>query len=210
MLSSAPVAFRCTRISFERASRVSGTKAPDFAIFVLLSSKTKYPVSPCASAAFACDRQTMCGKVSDTPNGVALHFHVWAKHLPYERLESTELHDVELIISYNTTSQSPASISRRGDHALFTAKFPSAALAARCTSVSWLLRRNRMGSSVSRVTGRTSFSVISAKASAALRWRSTLSENESVVSAARAGPSKKLVVVRSGTCGGYKGVDERG
>jgi hypothetical protein len=54
-----------------------------------------------------------------------------------------------------------------------------------------------MGSSVSRPTGRTSFSVISANASAALRWRSTLSENERVVNAARGEPAKKLVVVRS-------------
>lgn len=54
-----------------------------------------------------------------------------------------------------------------------------------------------MGSSVSRPTGRTSFSVISANASAALRWRSTLSEKESVVSAESGAPAKKLVVVRS-------------
>jgi hypothetical protein len=39
--------------------------------------------------------------------------------------------------------------------------------------------------------------VISAKASAALRWRSTLSENESVVNAESGEPVKKLVVVRS-------------
>ena len=54
-----------------------------------------------------------------------------------------------------------------------------------------------MGSRVSRPTGRTSFSVISANASAALRWRSTLSEKERVVSAERGEPVKKLVVVRS-------------
>ena len=54
-----------------------------------------------------------------------------------------------------------------------------------------------MGSSVSLPTGRTSFSVISANASAALRWRSTLSENESVVNAVSGDPVKKLVVVRS-------------
>lgn len=54
-----------------------------------------------------------------------------------------------------------------------------------------------MGSSVSRPTGRTSFSVISANASAALRWRSTLSEKESVVSAESGEPVKKLVVVLS-------------
>ena len=55
-----------------------------------------------------------------------------------------------------------------------------------------------MGSSVSRPTGRTSFSVISANARAALRWRSTLSENERVVRAERGEPAKKLVAVRSG------------
>jgi len=55
-----------------------------------------------------------------------------------------------------------------------------------------------MGSRVSRPTGRTSFSVISAKASAALRCRSTLSENERVVNAESGDPVKKLVVVRSG------------
>jgi hypothetical protein len=54
-----------------------------------------------------------------------------------------------------------------------------------------------MGSSVSRPTGRTSFSVISAKASAALRWRSTLSEKDRVVNALRGEPWKKFVVVRS-------------
>lgn len=38
MFKSAPVAFRCTRMSFERAIRVRGTRAPDLAIFVLFSS----------------------------------------------------------------------------------------------------------------------------------------------------------------------------
>ena len=54
-----------------------------------------------------------------------------------------------------------------------------------------------MGSRVSRPTDRTSFSVISAKARAALRCKSTLSENESVVKAERGDPEKKLVVVLS-------------
>lgn len=54
-----------------------------------------------------------------------------------------------------------------------------------------------MGSSVSRPTGRTSFSVISAKASAALRCKSTLSEKESVVNAESGDPEKKLVFVLS-------------
>lgn len=38
MFSKAPVAFRCTRISLDLASRVRGTKAPDLAIWVLFSS----------------------------------------------------------------------------------------------------------------------------------------------------------------------------
>jgi hypothetical protein len=38
MLSRAPVAFLCTRISLDFASRVRGCRAPDRAIFALLSS----------------------------------------------------------------------------------------------------------------------------------------------------------------------------
>ena len=41
--------------------------------------------------------------------------------------------------------------------------------------------------------------MISANARAALRWRSTLSEKDSVVSAAKGDPVKKFVVVRSNT-----------
>lgn len=89
---------------------------------------------------------------------------------------------------------------RNKRNTLLTARFPRAALAARCTSVSWLLRRKRIGSKVSRPTGRTSFSVISAKARAALRCKSTLSEKESVVKAARGEPVKKFVVVLSVHC----------
>ena len=54
-----------------------------------------------------------------------------------------------------------------------------------------------MGSNVSLPTGRTSFSVISAKARAALRCKSTLSEKDKVVKADKGEPWKKLVVVRS-------------
>lgn len=80
---------------------------------------------------------------------------------------------------------------------LLTARLPSAALAALWTSVSWLPSRKRIGSRVSLPTGRTSFSVISAKARAALRCRSTFSENDNVVKAESGEPLKKLVVVRS-------------
>lgn len=38
MLSNAPVALRCTRMSLDFASLVSGPNAPDLAIFALLSS----------------------------------------------------------------------------------------------------------------------------------------------------------------------------
>lgn len=54
-----------------------------------------------------------------------------------------------------------------------------------------------MGSRVSLPTSRTSFSVISANASAADRCRSTLSENESVERDRKGSPVKKLVSERS-------------
>lgn len=38
MLSNAPVAFLCTRISLDLASLVNGPNAPDLAILALLSS----------------------------------------------------------------------------------------------------------------------------------------------------------------------------
>ena len=74
-----------------------------------------------------------------------------------------------------------------------TARLPSAALAARCTSTSCELNKNRMGSRVSRETSRTSFSVISANARAADLCRSTLSEYERVDKARKGSPVKKLV-----------------
>jgi hypothetical protein len=40
IFNNAPVALRCTRMSFDFASLVSGTSAPDLAIFVLFSSST--------------------------------------------------------------------------------------------------------------------------------------------------------------------------
>ena len=140
----------------------------------------------------------MGSQVCHTTNSIALHLHIWAKHLTDEGLEATKLDYEQFVIGFIPNPVSDIStLRRKRKDALFTAKFPRAALAARCTSVSRLLSRNKMGSSVSRPTGRTSFSVISAKARAALRWRSTLSENESVVSAESGDPVKKLVVVRS-------------
>ena len=140
---------------------------------------------------------TMRRQICYTSNGVTLYFYVRTEHLPNQRFKAAELNDEEFVLRCNAVSISGEPGNMPCAHALFTARFPSAALAARCTSVSWLPRRKRMGSRVSRPTGRTSFSVISAKASAALRWRSTLSEKESVVRAASGESLKKSVVVRS-------------
>lgn len=49
MLSNAPVAFLCTRMSFDFASLVSGVRAPDRAILDLLSSwVAKFVMHPTA------------------------------------------------------------------------------------------------------------------------------------------------------------------
>ena len=140
---------------------------------------------------------TMRSQIGHTTNGIALNFDVRAQHLADESLQTTKLDDEQLVLGYEVLSLLIDQTYQL--NSLFTAKLPRAALAARWTSVSWLERRKRMGSRVSRPTGRTSFSVISAKASAALRWRSTLSEKESVVNAESGDPVKKLVVVRSAT-----------
>ena len=87
--------------------------------------------------------------------------------------------------------------SKQDRRSPLTAKLPSAALAALCTSTSWLCKRNMIGSSVSLPTSLTSFSVISANARAALRCRSTLSLKESVDKDRSGSPAKKLVSDRS-------------
>jgi len=126
-----------------------------------------------------------------------LYLNIWTEHLPNERFKTAKFDDKQLILGWTLSGQTPSAPTKEIIHALLTAKLPNAALAARCTSVSWLLNKKRIGSRVSRRTERTSFSVISAKARAALRWRSTLSENERVVNAERGEPVKKFVVVRS-------------
>lgn len=83
------------------------------------------------------------------------------------------------------------------EHSQLTARLPSAALAALCTSTSWLWSRNMIGSNVSRPTSLTSFSVISANARAADLCKSTLSEKDSVERERRGSPVKKLVSERS-------------
>jgi len=140
----------------------------------------------------------MGSQICYTSNSVTLHLDIRTEHLANQRFQPSKLYDEQLVVGYHREINEGS--FREGIRSvLLTAKFPSAALAARCTSVSWLLRRKRIGSKVSRPTGRTSFSVISAKARAALLCRSTLSENESVVKADKGDPVKKLVVVRSVT-----------
>ena len=73
---------------------------------------------------------------------------------------------------------------------LLTARFPNAPHAARCTSASMDCNRIKMGSNTSRLTSRTSFSVISANARAALLCKSMFSEYTKV-SNERNGPLLK-------------------
>ena len=80
MLRRAPVAFRCTRISFERAKRVRGTSAPDLAIFVLLSSVGQMRIE-CTLRAADTATLTMGSKVGNAAYGVALDFDIGTEHL---------------------------------------------------------------------------------------------------------------------------------
>ena len=59
---------------------------------------------------------------------------------------------------------------------VFTAKFPKAPHAARCTSESASCNNIKIGSNTSLLTSLTSFSVISANANAALLCKSIFSE----------------------------------
>ena len=102
MLSRAPVALRWTRMSFDFASRVKGTSAPDFAILFLFSSEVGSDVS-CKVAGECCGERTVRCEVGDAPDGVALDLHIWREHLTDEGFESTELDDRELVLAYDRT-----------------------------------------------------------------------------------------------------------
>lgn len=77
----------------------------------------------------------MCSKIGDASDGITLHLYVGAKHLAYERLEPAQLDNKQLIFGLSRVI-SRTEIKRHDLDLLFTAKFPRAALAARCTSVS--------------------------------------------------------------------------
>ena len=94
IFSSAPVALRCTRMSLDRASRVRGTRAPDLAILVLLSSET-YEIW---SVITQLKSRTMCSEVGHTSDGIALDLDVWAEHLANQGLETAEFDDEKLVV----------------------------------------------------------------------------------------------------------------
>lgn len=77
----------------------------------------------------------MCSEISDTSDGITLHLYVGTEHLAYERLEPAQLDNKQLVFGLSRVI-SQTGIKCHGSNLLFTAKFPRAALAARCTSVS--------------------------------------------------------------------------
>lgn len=166
MLRSAPVALRCTRWSLERAKSTNSRRASDFAIFALFSSKYIYKWAwyhyyttvdlPCVA------RLVM--------HPTALHWTstlglpIWRinwsrppsltiKSLFSAALPKIEIRSISACITHTTITITPCPI-----HFIlpFTAKLPSAALAALWTSTSCDCNRKRIGFSVSRPTGRTS------------------------------------------------------
>lgn len=134
MFNRAPVAFLWTRMSLDLARRVNGPNAPDLAILALLSScVARLVIHPTALHCTSTFGDIICRM-----RGVS----------PPRRTIATLFSAGQLLES--------AMCAWCGQSLLLTAKFPSAALAARCTSISGLCSRNRMGSSVSRSTSRTS------------------------------------------------------
>jgi hypothetical protein len=78
----------------------------------------------------------MGSEIRDTTNRVALDFNVGAKHLTDQWLQTSKLDDEQLVIGLMRLG-SKQKVGYKGDTgSLLTARFPNAALAARCTSVS--------------------------------------------------------------------------
>lgn len=152
MFKRAPVAFRCTLMSFDFASFVKGPKAPDLAILALLSSwVARFVMHPTALHCTSTFGEFICLMSCVRPPSIT----------------------IRTLFSALTIS---ITISIIGYHQLLTARFPSAALAARCTSISGLCRRYNIGRKHSSLTSLTSLSVISANVRLALRCSSTFSE----------------------------------
>lgn len=135
MFSKAPVAFLWTRMSFDLASRVSGPRAPDLAIFALLSScVARFVMQPTALHCTSTLGDIICRIRGVRPprRTIATLFSA-ASCQPLCSTFCIHIHDI-----------------------LSTARFPSAALAALCTSISGLWSKKSIGSRVSRSTLRTS------------------------------------------------------
>ncbi len=92
-------------------------------------------------------------QVGDATNRIALNLDVWRHHLADKRSEASKEYNSDLILGY---TRSDTIYTTRTANSLLTARLPRAALAARCTSISGLCRRNKIGSRVSRSTSRTS------------------------------------------------------
>jgi hypothetical protein len=113
-------------------------------------------------------------KIGDASDSVALHLNIRRQHLSNERSQSTKLDNKDLVIGCSTSSQQLDEFIEVVANALLTARFPRAALAALCTSISGLCRRKRIGSKVSRSTSRTSVcAMISSNSAESLRSRAT-------------------------------------
>jgi hypothetical protein len=101
----------------------------------------------------------VCCQVRDATNRIALHLDVRRHHLANERCKSTEEYNGDLVFRCKQSETNRAANVKMLD-LLLTARFPSAALAARCTSISGLCKRKSMGSRVSRSTSRTSMELL--------------------------------------------------
>lgn len=97
----------------------------------------------------------MRSEVCNAPDSITLDLDVGRQHLTDEGRETSQLNDEDLVLRY-TVRQSLGLQASVGSNLLLTARFPRAALAARCTSISELWSRNNIGSRVSRSTSLTS------------------------------------------------------
>ena len=134
MLSNAPVAFLWTLISFDLANLVKGPRAPDLAIFALLSScVARFVMQPTALHCTSTFGDIIWRMRGGSPPNWTMETLFSAKKRQRIRSFPGEIKSV-----------------------LLTARLPRAALAALCTSISEFCSKNRIGSRVSRSTSRTS------------------------------------------------------
>ena len=81
-------------MSFERASRVRGIRAPDLAILVLLSSVYQLRNNSLSRSLV----HTMGSEISNTTNCIALNFDIRAQHLADKRFQAAELYNEEFVV----------------------------------------------------------------------------------------------------------------